>query len=364
MRLKVLRKFLDALRQYGNLHFWRASILIMDSGLLAPVFATQKGKYFAFYQDTKVLVTSKKLYYPEEAIAILTAAAGAGANSIVVIAKDFMGQFPNIMAANHMEKKMNVLLVKDNRATDKDEESLQDLADYLGVDLIGNQIGSLVDNLKPQHLASAKKIISDPKKTVILRQEGKNKKLDQKLSGLRIEAQLTKSQTEKENIEKRISYLTSGLITIFVGGNTRPEIQEKMMRYEDAINSSRNAKKEGYVVGGGLTIWNAFQSMDKKAFNKEIIDLMRKFCQAPLTQIAENCDVHFPTMIKEVTKKIGYNALTDVYEDLDKAGIIEPRLVLERSIENSVSVASLILSSGYLIRHEDSKKEEEAKVEN
>jgi chaperonin GroEL len=168
------------------------------------------------------------------------------------------------------------------------------------------------------------------------------------------------SQEEKE-LKKRLASLTNGVITLRIGGKTFPEIKEKMYRYEDSINATRNAAKDGYVIGGGVTLWDIYQtswSKYSKDFPAEINDLVKKFCEAPIQQICVNCNQHFPTIISNFTDKIGYNANTERCEDLLKAGIIEPVNVLKMAVENSISVGQIILSSDYIITNKDDESKE------
>lgn len=342
---------------------------LIENGMYHPSLINQKGKFSAFYRDVKVLVTDKRIYHADEAIAIMKAAtsmnegsgSGSGPSSgpteLVVIARDFIGKSAETFLTNHASGRIKILLIKDSRATDNDNVSLQDLATYLGSELVTEKMGSLVTNLNQKHFATAQRVFADGKRSLILRQEGDNKDLQNHLLSLRADVAASQNDKEKEEVEKRISYLTSGLVDLYIGGKTKLEIMEKIYHYEDAINSTRNAEKEGYVLGGGITLWSAYQTMKKDDLKPDIKLLAEKFCAAPMAQIAENCDIHFPTMIKNTTKKVGYNALTDNYEDLEKAGVIDSAAVIRQSIANSISVAGLILSSGYIIVNEPMDQE-------
>ena len=330
---------------------------LMEIGFFSP-YLVPKGQFTIGYNDIPVFITDKRLYYEEEVIAILEFTAKLGYTGLTIVAKDFIGQAPNILISNHLDPKVNMNI---NLIKCPEDETLWDLATYLGGEVFSEKEGSLVGKLKDNHFSLAQKVFSDVRKTLFVSPKEGNIGLNILTQNLKKEIE-TANDAEKQKLEKRLACLTSGIITIKVGGNNRPEITEKLYRYEDGINATRNAMKTGYVIGGGLTLNDVFQELkDKKLdklFKRDVVELIERFCQAPLKQIAKNCNLHFETLLEKATDKVGYNAVSEKYEDLWKAGIIEPILVLTKSVENSFSVAKIILSSGFLIINKEEKNED------
>ena len=342
---------------------------LIDVGMFTPHFTNTKGKMKAQYEDVKVLITDKRIYYPEEALSILRVLFEKGIKDIVIVAKDFIGTVPNTFITNHVQGNMRILLVKPK---DDAEETLEDLACYLGTKVISESKGDLLTKITLEDFGQAKKVVSDLKKTVILNQTQQG---DERISFLKEEIEKTKGDTQKDKLKKRLARMTSGTVMLYVGGRTAPEVKEKMMRYDDAISATRASLKDGYVVGGGLTLaksfFNLINHIDQNAQMLDISKLFERVCFASLKQIAINCDIHYPTLLSKVmgeeTKtmmgmkvvgdNIGYNASTNQYEDLLKAGIIEPISVTRSSLNNALSVAQIILSSKYIINLVPEKQE-------
>jgi len=329
---------------------------IIQQGLLAPELRTDPQKFAALYNNVPVLITDKRLYYKAEAEAIMSTALSAGHTKLVVIARDFLGESLSSFMANHLQGKISLLLVKDPKATDVDRESLHDIADYLDGKVIMEKAGDLVGNISFEDFVFAEKVYADPGKTIIVTKNPKNKSLKNRISAIRQEL---KKDKENKDLKRRLASLTNGMVTVKVGGNTQIETAENVYRYEDSINATRAAMQDGYLVGGGLAILNAFNSI-KKDIEPELLPSLRKFCEANIRQIALNCGKH-PESILEQTipkKNYGYNAMSDKVEDLLKAGVVDPFKVTENAVNNSISVANQIISSNFLIVEEREEKED------
>jgi len=334
---------------------------LIEEGMFSQHLANQKGKFTAMYQDIPVLITDKRLYYEDEVVSILEGAEKIGYTKLVIIAQDFIGQIPNMLLSSHLDPKvnMNILMVKA-----KDENTISDLSTYLNCKVVSEKRGSIKGKITNEDYGIAKKVYSDPKKTIISsKNEGAPVPLQLRIKAIREQIEKTSGQ-EKKDFEKRLACLTNGITTIKVGAHTTGELQEKISRYEDAINATRNAMREGYVIGGGICIYNAFKSL--KMQNKGIPDgferLLYSLSTASLKQIAENCDIHYKTLLEKAKEKVGYNAVTEKFEDLIKSGIIEPLNVPIMTIQNSISVAKTILSSNYMIL-EDVEEDKQTKTQ-
>lgn len=331
---------------------------VLNSGYFSNyLINTSKGT--VQYEKVPVIITDRRIYYEEEVLAILNKVAQLEQNKIVIIAKDFIGQAPNIFISNHVDKKINmsVSLVKVTN-----DEELEDLATYLGIDIISEKLGSITDQLDERHFSIANKVYSDKQRTVISNVISKsNKNLERRIKNIIEKIGLSdKDSNEEKNLKNRLACLTKGITTIRVGGKTQIEVREKLYRYEDSINATRNALKEGYVLGGGITLWSIFNELPKKTvagLHNDLVDLSRRYCIAPLEQISQTCNLHFPTLIEHSTNRIGYNAVTRTYADMQESGVIEPVIVLKSAVENSFSIARIILSGNFMILNNKPKKE-------
>lgn len=313
---------------------------MMNAGLFSQELRVNPSSFSVIYKDIPVFLTDKRIYYQEEAETILKIAVKSGFKSIMVIAKDFIGQAPNTFIANHSKGTIKVLLVKDNN------NDVDDIATYLGGKVIKEKTGSLVNNISDKDFIIANQVYSDGKKTILTPKVVGGKEVTKLVDSLKEE--LKKDKEDKE-LKRRIASLTAGTTTIRVGGFTQMEQNEKIYRFEDAINATRTALKDGYLIGGGVALMNTF---DKKDYSQELQRLVQSFTETSIRQIAINCSKHEYTVISNIKGNIGYNALTDKFEDLLKAGVIDPYKVTEMAIKNSISIAGIILSSKYLVVNE------------
>lgn len=323
---------------------------MLNSGMFAPQLSNVEGRFVARYENVPVLITDKRLYYENEVITILQKAADTGYDKVVIIAADFIGQAPNILIANHLDPKVNmsILMVKC-----PDLKILDDLASYLGGQVYSEKRGSIVEQLEASDYMMVPKIYCDPQKTIISPPDKRPVSSDMRLRALRDSLKNENDDSsEYQHLKQRIASMTNGVVTIKVGARTQPEMNDKIYRYEDSVNATRNALIHGYVVGGGVTMHELFKNISKSklaTINPELRDALRRYCESSLRQISINCNKPFQQMLENTGKVVGYNALTDKFEDLLVAGIIEPSSVLKATIENSLSVAGIILSSDYII---------------
>jgi len=243
-----------------------------------------------------------------------------------------------------------VLLIKDPNVTETNSDTLHDLAIYLGTKVITDKAGSLVNKVTAEDFGTIESVLCDSIKTVIVPKQKASKELKNRIESIRHELDKSKGKPEEKELKRRLSSLTAGMVTIKVGGATPMETMERIYRYEDAVNATREAMKDGYVVGGGITMLRAFNPAH---LDKDLVHTFRRFCEASIRQISINCGKHEDSIIETIlassNKNFGYNALTDKFEDLLKAGVIEPVKVTKMAIENSISVANVIISSKHII---------------
>jgi len=334
---------------------------MVDNGLLVQELKTNASALTATYMDVPVLVTDKKLYYPAEAETILKVCLQAGYKEVVIVAKDFIGEALPFFVTNHLNGIIKVLLVKEPTEESGGTSALDDLAIYLGGKVISEKSGSIVDKLTIEDFVMSKKVFSDTVKTVISRDRDKvNIELTHRVAALRKE--IKKKGEKDSDIEKnRLAALTNGMVTVKIGGATGIEINERMYRYEDALNATRVAMKDGYLVGGGISIYNALDREYCKDI--ELRKVFEKYVGANIEQIALNCGLYPPNVFETINTltgdNVGYNALTGRYNDLLEDGVIDPFKVTEMAIDNSISIANAIISSNYMVINDIDDLEEQ-----
>lgn len=300
--------------------------------------------FSVIYDNIPTLITDKNLYYREEAETILKTVLKSGWDKVAIVAKDFTGKALPYFVSNHENGIVKVLLIKDPSITATDSSSASDLATYLGGTLFTDKQGKIVDKLTPKDFVMAKKIISNRAKTLILTANKDNDNLKALVENMK--AEIEKSKDDKE-LKKRLSAITTGMVTVKVGGRTPIEVQERMFRYEDSVNAARAAIKDGYLVGGGLSLLDSFKDVDHGVMK----NVARRFCESSVRQIAENCGKHIPSILEQTIPKEywGYNAKTDKFCNLLEAGVLDPYKVTEMAVDNSISIAIHLLTSGYFI---------------
>lgn len=321
---------------------------VVRSGVFAEELANKQ--FQTAMLDVPVLITDKRLYYKPEAERILATVLDAGYSEVVIVASDFIGEALPFFIANHINNKVRVILIQEKKLN-----ILEDLAIYLGGEVVSDKKGSLVDKITIADFIMSKKVFSDPNKSIIARDKKEvNKELDKRVTVLKREMKKigNKQAPEYVALEKRISSLTTGMVTIKVGGATPLEIIEKGHRYEDAINASRCALREGYLPGAGVAVLNAFYNL-KKNIHPDYMRMFTAVAEANIRQIAINCgaipDMIIGTFLQSENDDWGYNAVSGKFENVIKAGIIEPFIVTKQVLANAVSVANGILTSRYLI---------------
>ena len=339
---------------------------IIEAGLVRPELATAMGT--STFQNVPVLITDKRLYYAEEAETILNYCLQNNHKQLVIVAHDFIGESLPFFVANHKNRAVQVILVKDPHVEKHQGATLEDLACYLDGEVVAEKNGTIVDKLSAKNFFMAKKVYADGFQTVIIRnEETPNTKLNARIK--EIKGELKKygddGSEAKSFLQKRLASLTNGIVTIRIGGRTPIEVKEKRFRYEDAINAGRAAVRDGYLVGGGVSILNAYKANAKNwAGVPEVDRVFRALAESSIRQIAENCGLHGDTVLTEIEsskdKFTGYNALTRKYSNLLNDGVIDPYTVTEMAVDNAVSIASAIISSRFIIVN----KKEDVKTSN
>jgi len=318
--------------------------LLLDANVFSVVF-----------DKVPVLITDKKLYYRDESESILAVVKEAGYKAVVIVAREFIkgSDAVNSLVENHVANNVKVCLISDPNVTESENETLYDLASYIDGKVITERAGDLVNDITIEDFTIVKRVFQDPAKALIV-PVSNGKDLDKRIEALH---KLLKKDKSNVVLEKRLASLTTGNVNIFVGGSTVHEVEEKTDRYKDALNATRKAMTDGFVVGGGVTLLKAFKpSLTTSGYE----NVFKRYSETIIKQIAENCNKHEDTVVQIVkdnkNKYFGYNALTDKYEDLLQVGVLEPLRALEMVVENSISTAITLSSiATYIINKEDKK---------
>jgi len=339
---------------------------VVNGGILSPDFLKEPGAFSVEYKDVPVLVTDKRIYYKNEVRKIMEVVINAGYENVVIVAKDFIGESQNSLSALHKSADSNIkniLPVKDSLVTDNNATSLSDLAMYLNGEMVSQSRGEMVTNLTIDDFCIAKSVKSNPQKTVIERNDEDNKSLDKHIEGLRKEKE---DNPDDDTKSRRLAALTNGMVTVKVGADTDIEKTESLFRYEDAINATRSAIREGILRGGGMAIWTAWNMIEEK-IGKDFRHSFGRVSTSPVEQILENSDEakkNIMDKLKEETSPEshgGYNAKTRKLSDLIEDGVVDPVKVTKQAISNSISVVKQIITSNYLVLQKNDKEQQRNK---
>ncbi len=315
-------------------------------GMLVQNFYTDKARPLVSYSNIPVLILDKQLYYAEEVEHILKVAIDVGYSQVLIVAKNFVGDSLNTLAANHERGTINVAIAKL-----EDDVAIEDLAVYLGGSVVSETNGRRYESISKDDFIKAARVSLDPNKILL--------STVKESSVLKARVQTIKEELDKDRdnsrLKNRLASLTSGIVTIKIGGSTEKEAKEKGYRFEDSVNATRAAMRDGYLIGGGLSLYNAYDLNDYDT--EEEIDVAKALTEASISRIARNAQVRLDW--KKVKGNVGLNALTGEYEDLLKAGVVEPYKVTEMALRNAVSVASMISSIGTFVLNDITKDKED-----
>ncbi len=317
-------------------------------GMVYQNLYTDVGRPFVSYSNIPILILDKQLYYAEEAEHILKVAMDAGFKNLLIVAKGFSGDAPNTFIANHVHNTLNIAIVQL-----ADDTALEDLAVYLGGTVVSETAGRRTESISKEDFILADKVSLDPQK-VLLTNLKSSSKLKARVE--HIKEELGKDKDNKK-FQNRLASLTNGIVTIKIGGATEKEAREKGFRFEDSVNATRAAMRDGYLVGGGLSMYHSYDPSDYDT--EEEIEVAKALTEASITRIARNAQIRLDW--SKVKGNIGLNALTGNYEDLLKAGVVEPYKVTEMAMKNAASVAGMLSSIGTYILNDNLKENKETK---
>lgn len=337
-----------------------------DNGYISPYMITDGEKMEARISDAHILITDKKISTLKDILWVLESLAGSGRRELVIIAEDIDGEALTGIILNKLKGVLTVLGIKAPGFGDKKKEMLKDLAVLTGATLITEETGYKLEHANLEHLGHAKAVVSTKENTTIISGGGDKHLINARVSELRNQIEVTKSDYDKEKLAERIAKLAGGIAVIKVGAASEIEMKEKKLRIEDALNATKAAVDEGIVAGGGVALLKAARVLEGAKLSKEErvgADIVARALTYPVRQIADNAGKEWAVVVNEVSSNkdvhYGYDAATDEYKDLVKAGIIDPTKVERSALENAISVAGMFLTTEALIV-ENPKPEKEA----
>ena len=327
-----------------------------DRGYVSPYFVTNPERMEATFENPYILITDKKISSMKELLPTLEKVVQSG-KGIVIIAEDIEGEALTTLVVNKLRGTLNVAAVKAPGFGDRRKEMLKDIAILTGGQVISEELGMSLETATIQDLGTCKRITIDKENTVIVDGSGKKADVDARVASIRAQIAETTSDYDKEKLQERLAKLAGGVAVIRVGAPTESEMKEKKDRVEDALNATRAAVEEGIIVGGGAALLHASASLnDLKGENEEQnagIKIILRAIQEPLRQIAFNAGLDGAVVVNKILESkdanFGYNAREDKYEDLVKAGIIDPTKVTRSALQNAASVAGLMLTTETMI---------------
>ncbi len=322
-----------------------------DRGYLSAYFMTDHDKMEAVMENPYVLITDKKISTMKELMGVLEPVAQNG-KSLVVIAEDVDGEALAALVVNRLRGTLKIAAVKAPGFGDRRKEMLEDIAVLTGGTVISEEKGLKLEDAKLDMLGTAEKITMSKENTVIVNGKGKKEAIAARVAQIRKQIEISTSDYDKEKLAERLAKLSGGVAVLYVGAATEVEMKEKKDRVEDALAATRAAVEEGIVPGGGVAFIRSVPALDKlKGDNDDEstgILIVRRAIEEPLRQIVANAGGEGSVVVNKVKEgkdAFGYNARLDKYEDLMKAGIIDPTKVTRVALENAASIASMFLTT-------------------
>jgi chaperonin GroEL len=333
-----------------------------DRGYISPYFVTDPDKMEAALEDAMILIHDKKISSMKDLLPILEKTAQAG-RPLLIIAEDIEGEALATLVVNKLRGTLKVAAVKAPGFGDRRKAMLQDIATLTKGQVVSDEVGFKLENAVLTDLGRAKRIVVDKDNTTIIDGAGDSEAIKGRIKEIEVAIDKTTSDYDKEKLQERKAKLAGGVAVINVGAATESEMKEKKARVEDALHATRAAVEEGIVPGGGVALiraQRALKGLKLEEHDEQIgVDIIRRSLEEPMRMIAYNAGAEGSIVVEKVRSskddQFGYNALTDTYENLVTAGVIDPTKVARTALQNAASIASLLLTTEALIVE---KKEE------
>ncbi len=332
-----------------------------DRGYLSPYFVTDPERMEAVLDNPLILINEKKISSMKDLLPLLEQVAKMG-KPMLIIAEDVEGEALATLVVNKLRGTLNIAAVKAPGFGDRRKAMLEDIAILTGGKVISEDLGIKLENVKLEDLGRAKKITIDKDNTTIVEGVGKTSDIEGRVKTLRAQIEDTTSDYDREKLQERLAKLVGGVAVIKVGAATETEMKEKKARVEDAMHATRAAVEEGIVPGGGVALVRAAKVLEKYEVHKggegdpdeQIgVNIVRRALEEPLRQIVQNAGKEGAVVVERVrnekNENIGFNAATETYEDLVKAGVIDPAKVTRTALQNAASIAGLMLTTEAMV---------------
>ena len=332
-----------------------------DRGYLSPYFVTNAEKMTVNLEDCFILINEKKVSSMKDLLPVLEQIAKSG-KPLLIIAEDIEGEALATLVVNKIRGTLHVAAVKAPGFGDRRKAMLEDIAILTGGTLISEEMGAKLENTTLQDLGRAKKIMIDKDNTTIVDGAGARASLEGRVKLIRAQIDETTSDYDKEKLQERLAKLVGGVAVIKVGAATETEMKEKKARVEDALNATRAAVEEGVVPGGGVAYLRTLPALDELKLEGDEqtgVNIVKKALEEPLKMIASNAGMEGSIVVERVKEKkgaFGFNARTEQYEDMNKAGVIDPTKVARFALQNAASVAALMLTTQCMVADKPEEK--------
>ncbi|HMU43783.1 MAG TPA: chaperonin GroEL [Ignavibacteriaceae bacterium] len=334
-----------------------------DRGYLSPYFVTDTENMEAVLEDAFILIHDKKISAMKDLLPILEKVAQQG-KSMLIIAEDLEGEALATLVVNKIRGTLKIAAVKAPGFGDRRKAMLEDIAVLTNGTVISEERGFKLENATVAYLGQAKKIVIDKDNTTIVEGAGKTDEIKKRINEIKAQIEKTTSDYDKEKLQERLAKLSGGVAVLKIGASTEVEMKEKKARVEDALHATRAAVEEGIVPGGGVAFVRATSVLDKltgeNADQTIGVKIIHKALEEPLRQIVNNAGIEGSVVLQKVKEgkdDYGFNAATEVYENLVKAGVIDPTKVTRTALENAASVSALLLTTEAVVYE---KKEKES----
>jgi chaperonin GroEL len=322
-----------------------------DRGYLSPYFVTDPERMEVVLEDASILIHDKKISSMKDLLPILEKVAQQG-RPLLIVSEDVEGEALATLVVNKLRGTLKVAAVKAPGFGDRRKAMLQDISVLTGGQVISEEVGFKLENTVTSDLGRAKRIVIDKDNTTIIDGRGESSKIKGRIEEIRVAIDKSTSDYDKEKLQERLAKLAGGVAVINVGAATETEMKEKKALVEDALHATRAAVEEGIVPGGGVALLRAQTALDKLKLDREDeqigVQILRRALEHPIRQIAENAGVEGSIVVDKVRGGkggFGFNAQTDEYEDLVKAGVIDPTKVVRTALQNAASIAGLLLTT-------------------
>ncbi len=335
-----------------------------DRGYVSPYMVTDTEKMEAVLSDPVILITDKKISAIQDLLPVLEKVVQRG-RPFLIIAEDVEGEALATLVVNKLRGTLTAVAVKAPGFGDRRKAMLEDIAILTGGQVISEDIGLKLENVTLDMLGKARQVKVAKEETTVVGGSGTADAIKKRIQVLKNQIEDSTSDYDKEKLQERLAKLSGGVAVIQVGAATEVELKEKKLRIEDALSATRAGVEEGMVAGGGTALIRALPAIEKLAQSvdgdeKVGVEIVRRALEEPVRQIAENAGAEGSVVVARVkTEKntVGYNAATGVYEDLVKAGVVDPAKVVRATIQNAASIAAMLLTTECLVSDKPEKKE-------